>query len=199
MKEFFRKKIVTLKRSPHLVALLLVLFCCVFYTCSLGGLADCVTLFSPKKVEPLGIDYPLYAQFPAMLLFVNTLLSILSFISYFSAHPRGKLNKFMASLTLLMMILMVVADLVFVLAQNYYISLGDVIITSEIAEQAVNSGKFLSIAHIVMVSVTFVVICVTPLFGKLLNKINTDVVDDYDTLMEQKSEEELMLELEDDK
>ncbi len=197
-KEFIRKKIVALKRSPNLIAMLLILVSCIFYTCSLGGIADSVVLFSSKKLVELGISYPFYAQLPSILLFVTTLFSILSFISYFSSYPRGKCNKFMLSLTLLMLALMFVCDLLFILAMNYYKSLGDVILSTELAEHAVASGLALTIVHMVLLVISALAACLTPVFGKLLGFINTDVVDEYDTLMEQKSEEELMLELEDE-
>ena len=279
MKEFFRKKLVGLKRSPQLIAILLTMVCCCIYTFALSSYSTASqALYQESVIEMINknfilfndlgltserVSFEVFALFrnPAIYMFIETLFSILLVISFLSVYKKGKRNNFMFSIVLIMIVVMIACNVLYYLSINYYTQNFDEILKSagydfnvskNSIEQMVSSGtvsvddfsyrelletvkesdfanktntelysimlgelKFAStynveltaarqsalqntLIHTIFLVITLVVILLTPVISKLLNKINTSVDDEYDRLMEQKSDEELMIELEDE-
>lgn len=193
MKEFFRKKIVGLKRSPQIIPLLFLVISCLVYTCSL-------TPLSSVTAKPYGgttnMDaIPAFLKLPGMYMFIVTLLSILICISFLSAFKGGKRNNFIISVVFVMLAIMVVCDILFISCMNYLIDNNIAFDSPEI--QIINSIS-ISRIHIVFLVIDAVMVTLVPVFKKLLSFINTEVEDEYDKLIEQETEEEKLLELQDE-
>ncbi len=220
MKEFFRKKIVGLKRSPQMISLILIMICCCIFTFSLSDYSSAsLGLYQDSFIEAInaalasqGITQtfavPGIYRNPAMYMFVQTLFSYLLVISFLSSYKGGKRNNFMWSISLAMVVIMIVCDIVYYLALNYYTNIDTVLIAMGWTKttQSFNidltaqrsKAMLMSIIHLVALVISLASILAIPLLKKLLAKIDTSVQDEYDDLMEQKSDEELMIELEDE-
>ncbi len=196
MKEFFRKKLVGLKRSPQLIAMLFILVCMVIYTFSIGTFAEATTTLFSDNDKTLLIESGIspILRNPAVFVFISTLLSVLLPISYLSVYKKGKRSNFMFSIVLVMVALLIVCDVLYLLAMNFFTGPDWFLNDFEIQ----NSSVTTTIIHLISLGVTLLAILTKPLYGALLNKIDTSVEDEYDKLMDQKSDEELLIDLEDE-
>ena len=202
MKEFFRKKIVGLKRNPQVIITIVILIACIVYTFSMSTFSQAtVGLYTEAYEQSVKDMYPEFTgvsfinRNPAMYSFLVTLFSILLPISFLTVYKKGKVNKFKLSIVFVIIALMIVCDILFISSMNFYTGpywgLEDI---DGYYASAIN----ITITHIVLMVITVVLIIAKPFYSALLNKINTTVDDEYDRLMDQKSEEELMLDLEDE-
>lgn len=203
MKEFFRKKIVGLKRSPQIIPLLFILIACCIYTFSLTVYSGAsIGLYNPAYLTQIRTDTGIdeFEVFflnrnPAIYVFINTLCSILLPISFLSVYKKNKTNWFMYSIAIFMIVLMIVCNIFYISALNFY--MGDIWgQKDESGMMGVSISR--SIIHIVSLVISLVAILTKPLYSALFNKINTSVDDEYDRLMEQESEEDLLLDLDKD-
>lgn len=78
IKEFFRKKVVYLKRNPKIIPLLILLFAFVYYSLNLASISE-TTLQIQRKGGNMGLTA-----------FAIMLLSILSVVCLMNAFPRRK-------------------------------------------------------------------------------------------------------------
>ncbi len=277
MKEFFRKKLVGLKRSPQIIAILLTVVCCFIYTFALSSYSTAAqALYQDSIIDIINKNFVLFNDLgrtselvvfevfalyrnPAIYMFIQTLLSILLVVSFLSVYKKGKRSNFMFSIVLVMMAVMILCNVLYYLSIQYYtdginqaladsgydftlnkatleqmVANGEISVndfsyrellnsstkfdeltneqmfaqllqevkladnfTVELTEARISSLQN-TLIHTIFLVVTLVVILLTPVISMLLNKINTSVDDEYDRLMEQKSDEELMIELEDE-
>lgn len=217
MKEFFRKKIVGLKRSPQLIPMLFIIISCVIYTFSLTIFSNASIglyeqgffeqLISELKASGAEIAFPIienaagnYVIFPlyrnpAIYVFIVTLFSILLPISFLSVYKKNKVNWFMLSIAIAMIVVMIACDVLYICSLKFY--MGDVygqIDTDGVLQLTITR----SIVHLVSLAISLCAILTRPLYAALLNKIDTSVEDEYDKLMDRKSDDELMLDLDDE-
>ena len=166
IKEWFRKFTVKLKHRPMNIAFFVMIVSTVLYLCSLGN-------YSQSAIRYVSVDWLGFS------IFVNTLFCILSLLLFMNSFPkRSKKPKVvMLILFFLFVAAMITFDVLFyVRAGNAYnadlSNPGMADIMTEIKEfmiPALNSA----IAHIVLVGLGAILTATYPLYGKLLNMINT--------------------------
>lgn len=170
IKEWFRKFTVKLKHRPMNIAFFVMIVSTVLYLCSLGKYSQAV-LLSYNGVEWLGFS-----------IFVNTLFCILSLLLFMNSFPkRSKKPK----------VVMLVLFFVFVAAMItfdvlFYVRAGSMfnadLAKPELADKVEAAKEYMipalntTIAHIVLVGLGAILTATYPLYGKLLNMINTKKV-----------------------
>lgn len=166
VKEWFRKFTVKLKRRPMNIAFFVLIVSAVLYLCSLGNLSQTAL---NVHVEWIGLSE-----------FVNTLFCILSLLLFLNAFPKRSKKPKIVMLVLLFVFIaaMIAFDLIFYIrvgaAYHKNIDSGDLT-----GQGRIDMEKYLlpalnsTIAHIVLVGVAALLTATYPLYGRLLNKINT--------------------------
>ena len=198
MKEFFRKKLVGLKRNPQVIALLFLIIACAIFTFNLGAHSNTsVSNYSEtfttewaktEQGQQMGGVVPALYRIPGLYVFVLTLFSILSVISYLSVYKRGKLSVAMLVVTFAMLVVMCVCDFMYVQAISFYAGSYGSKKLADVQPSIINAY-----IHMVANIVAMIFMAAVPLMRKLLNLIDTSVEDEYDKLLEAKTEEELLL------
>lgn len=162
-KEFVRKFFVTLKRNPHNIALVLMLFTFVFYSLNL-------TVVSNTTAR---VQMPNMGQCE----FVTMLFGILAFVSFLRAFPRREKSKLsMIVLTMLLLGASIFTDLVYVLRIKQAMTRVDpqpIVVTEE--TQYITQANNLISVHIVLLVVCIALIVLLPVYSKLIRKINTSI------------------------
>lgn len=170
VKEWFRKKIVGLKRSPQNVALLFLAVTTVYFMLALYRISMAIDKVAGQK----GIETTI-----GICIFVTTLLSLLVLVSFLNAFPkRKKPNIFFIVLVFLMIGAMVACDIVYYVQMNDIMSLPDYQSTKkEVVEiiSLITTGQTYIIVHVVLLGISAAVFALLPLYSKLINKINTKV------------------------
>nr|MCR5742090.1 hypothetical protein [Gammaproteobacteria bacterium] len=114
------------------------------------------------------------------ILFVTTLFSMLSVISYLGAFPRHKpVKKFAIILAVAMLVASIGLDVVF----HYFVRYATMVKEDAIAPTA-DTIKAMSvcITHIVFLAITVILTVTMPLYKKLIQKIDTSVQTDEITI-----------------
>ncbi len=168
VKEFLRKTMVTLKRRPHLIALVMSLVSFIVYSFNLTDVSN--TTFK------LGQDYMGLCQFAVML------FSALSLVCLLGAFPRRQRPK------VLMIVLYFLMSAVIIFCDVVYYN----VIQSQIAgpnppftlkpdgsENYVLRAESLMITHIVLVGISVLLTATVKLYGKLFQLVNTNVELEY--------------------
>lgn len=157
LKEFFRKRIVALKRKPQMIPLVVLGIAFVLYSFNLTNISDTTARINFKG---MGLSE-----------FCTMLFSLLSFVCFLNAYPhRKKTNIPMLVLMFLMLGILVFCD-VFYMGQ----------IARSLAENEANrSLEFIARAdsmlhrHVLIVIVGAVLTLLVPFIRKALMKINTN-------------------------
>lgn len=168
VKEFLRKTMVTLKRRPHLIALVMSLVSFIVYSFNLTDVSN--TTFK------LGQDYMGLCQFAVML------FSALSLVCLLGAFPRRQRPK------VLMIVLYFLMSAVIIFCDVVYYN----VIQSQIAgpnppftlkpdgsENYVLRAESLMITHIVLVGISVLLTATVKFYGKLFQLVNTNVELEY--------------------
>ncbi len=198
MKEFFRKKLVSLKRSPQIIPLIILVIACAIFTFnlnvhSLAATGNYTTTaynnwVNTQQGQEMGGVVPAMYRIPGIYVFVITLFSILSVISYLSVYKKGKLNVFMLVIVYVMLGAMLVCDVLYMEAIKFYTGPFNTKTMESVADSLTNVT-----IHLVANIVSIIFVSILPLIRKLLNLIDTSVEDEYDKLIESKTEEELLI------
>ncbi len=157
LKEFFRKRIVALKRKPQMIPMVVLGIAFVLYSFNLTNISDTTARINFKGM--------------GLTEFCTMLFSLLSFVCFLNAYPhRKKTNIPMLTLMFVMLGILVFCDV-------YY--LGQ--IARSLSENEANrSLQFIANAesmlqvHVVIVIVGAVLTLLVPVIRKLLLKINTN-------------------------
>lgn len=174
VKEWFRKFTVKLKRRPMNVAFFVLIVSAVLYLCSLGSISQTAL---NVHVNWIGLSE-----------FVNTLFCILSLLLFMNSFPKRSKKPKIVMLVLLFVFIaaMITFDVIF------YVRVSEAFNNSILeAEKKAELGKYINpalnatIAHIVLVGLAAVLTATYPLYGKLLNKINTRKVVESSELKEE--------------
>ena len=178
VKEWFRKFTVKLKRRPMNVAFFVLIISAVVYLCSLGDLSQ----------TALNI----YVHWLGLSVFVNTLFCILSLLLFMNSFPKRSKKPKIVMLVLLFLFIaaMIAFDLVFYINIDnaYATDLNSGVMTPEIQarlDKYVQPALRSTIAHIVLVGLAAILTATYPLYGKLINKINTRKVIESTELKEE--------------
>ncbi|MGN0387047.1 MAG: hypothetical protein ACI4EX_14335 [Lachnospiraceae bacterium] len=169
MKEFFRKMMVSLKRRPQNIPFFASIVAFVYYSFNLTQISNTTAKIQGANMGLCG--------------FVTMLLSMLIFVCFINAFPkRKKPNVFMLIVMYIMFALIIVSDLNYryritvamkkpdfagVMAANPYIAKALTIVT----------------VHVILVVIVAVLVALLPVYGKLMQKIKTNIdVEDNGTL-----------------
>lgn len=158
-KEWGRKQIVNLKRAPQRIPLLMLVITTALWL---------IWLFTFSEA----VYYTSAVNWTGLMVFCNTLLSILILALFLSAFPkRKKANKVFVAMLFVFMALIICCDVVYYILESKYLA--------EQAQSFVDTYKFLNsslnlaIVHVVLVAICAVLLATLPLYSKLINKINT--------------------------
>lgn len=164
IKEWFRKKIVALKRKTNVIPLLLFLITSIIYLFSLAS-------FSRTGMVRFGNGDML--GFPV---FVNCLLSILIIVLHLNAFPKRKKKVNLPNYILVY----VFAAIMLAMDILYYIKVGAIVAkngqTFAETDGFVRTAATVSIVHIVFLGISVIALATLPLYSKLIMKINTSKV-----------------------
>jgi phosphoglycerol transferase MdoB-like AlkP superfamily enzyme len=163
IKEWFRKKLVTLKRRPFFIPLLMIIISCLVLNLSLTSYSNTVAQIN---LPGMGLT-----------LFVLTLCSYLSVISFATAFPNRKKPKIASVVLVCLMILISIGCQ---LLLQYFIYYGTVLVENMYILKAKNN----SLTHIICNGVSLLLVVTMPLYSKLLKKINTRVKTDDEIFIE---------------
>ena len=198
VKEFFRKRIVGLKRNTQIIPLIFLIVSCCIFTFALGthSVAANGNNYSVQMennyVANGGQPVSFLTRSVGLYVFIITLFSVLSVISYLSVYKKGKLNIPMLVVVYFMLAAMIVCNLLYVDALKFYMyDFGSREPTDEHMLGAIAN----STAHVVSLIVSVAFVSILPLIRWLLNKIDTSVDDEYDKLIDSESDEEMMIEI----
>lgn len=162
IKEFFRKKMVYLKRNPSVIPLLMLLASFLVYSMNL-------TLFSDTTARVGGSNMGL-AQFVIML------LGALSMVCMMNAFPRRKKPN------ILMLVVLFVMLAIIVFADYHYRS--QIILRVNSAQNPLSwEGEYvyihqaydLLLTHMIMIIVSAALVALLPVYSKLLRKVKTSI------------------------
>ena len=164
LKEWCRKKIVSLKRAPQNIALLVLLATTVYFMLVLFPIGQAVkSAASDPNTPAIGIT-----------MFVTTLLSLLVLVSALNSFPkRKKPNIVFIVMVFVMIAVMIVCDIV------YYIQMSNCLKgisnPSNSMYKLVSAPQGYVLGHIIMCGISAVVFALIPVYGKLIKKIDTSV------------------------
>lgn len=172
IKEWFRKKIVNLKRAPQNITFVFLVITSFLYL---------IWLFTFSKA----IYITQAATWTGIAVFVNTLLSILVLALFLNAFPkRKKANKVFIGILFGFMALIVLFDVLFYVQEsNYIYAQGNYESFIEAYPYLLTSLN-LTIVHMVLISVCALLLATLPLYKKLILKINTRKVVESNELKE---------------
>ena len=162
LKEYFRKLLVSLKRSPQTIALIALAAAFLVYSLNLSAISN-----TTAKINTANMGQ---CEFAGML------FSILAFVCILRAFPkRQKASKPMLAVFFLMMGILIFADAV------YYTRINEALTRTENTIVIDSTNGYISVAqntvliHIILIIVCVVLVATLPLYGKLLRKINTSI------------------------
>ncbi len=154
IKEFFRKRIVHLKRKSQLIPLVFVVVSCMVYTFKLSNYSNAAIYASDFWV--------------AILVFLTTLFSILAIFTYLGAFDRKKIKYPMVILAVILLAVIFIFDL------KCYGSISKKILEGSERAELIKAKSDL-VNHMIILAVTILLIVTRPLYHKLLMKINTSI------------------------
>ncbi|MCM1165261.1 MAG: hypothetical protein NC299_06195 [Lachnospiraceae bacterium] len=163
IKEFFRKIIVSLKRSPQNIAMLVLAAAFIVYSLNLTSIAN-----TTAKVNLANMGQ---CEFAAML------FSILAFVCFLRAFPkRQKPSYVMIALVFVMMALLVFVDIVYYTRIIEAVTRTDpqpIAITADTAYIAI--AQNVVVVHIILIAAAAVLLAALPVYSKMIRKINTSI------------------------
>ncbi|MBQ4074258.1 MAG: hypothetical protein IJD39_03560 [Clostridia bacterium] len=161
-KEFIRKTIVSLKRKPQMIPMLVLAAAFLYYSLNLTQISN-----TTAKIQLGGMG---------LTGFCTMLFSMLSFVCFLNAYPhRKKTNIPMLALAFLMMGILIFCD-------TFYAA--RIIEATTRADHPISMADFAYIGnahhmlmvHRIIVAVGVVLTALVPVLRKLLRKINTSLI-----------------------
>lgn len=162
MNEFFRKKIVSLKRKPQTIPLVVLAIAFLVYSLNL-------TQVSNTTAKIYGAGMGLFG-------FGTMLFSMLSFVCFLNAYPHRKpTNIFMLVLMFAMLVLIVVCDIFYMyrISQAVNRAVDPIAITS--ATIYIQKAYNMLMVHVIIVIIGAVLTLLVPVLRTLLRKIDTSL------------------------
>ena len=163
-KEGFRKFIVKLKRRPMNIAFFVLIVSTIVYLCLLGNLSQ------------LGLSSRYSQKMEGICIFINTLFSILVLLLFMNSFPKREKKPKIVILVLTFAFMAVLIGLDIYL----YIDWTGIYATdpgNEVYFELLNKFYFTAVngalAHMIIVGIAAILTATYPLYGKLINKINT--------------------------
>ncbi|MBE5793940.1 MAG: hypothetical protein E7323_04585 [Clostridiales bacterium] len=162
LKEMLRKTIVSLKRKPQTIPMLVLAAAFLYYSLNLTHVSD-----TTAKIQSQGMG---------LSGFCTMLFSMLSFVCFLNAYPHRKKTN----IPMLVLMLLMVAGLIF--CDTYYmgcisraITRPDHPIAIEAATQYIQQAYDMLGVHRIILIVGFVLTLLVPVLRNLLRKIDTSL------------------------
>ncbi len=162
IKETFRKAIVSLKRNPSVIPLLMLFLAFLYYSLNLTNMSN-----TTAKIQGAGMGL---SQFCIML------FSLLSLVCMLNAFPRRqKPNYLMIGVMFVMFAVIIYCDIHYTGAVMAALNRpqNPIVLSSETLYIA-NAYNMLN-THVVMMGISAALVVLLPVYSKLLKKINTSV------------------------
>lgn len=162
IKEFFRKKVVYLKRNPKIIPMTVLLVAFVYYSLNLAAISE-TTLQIQLRIDGK-------SQYMGLSAFAIMLLSVLSVVCLMNAFPRRKkVNIPMLVIGVAMIGIVLFCDIHYNDCVSYWWAHGDRRFDYvQKAYNAINVHMYITIAGLVTLALM-------PVYTRLLKKINTSV------------------------
>ena len=162
IKESVRKVLVSLKRNPSVIPLVMALVSFIFYSFNLTSMSN-----STAKIQGVGMGL---SQFCIML------FSLLSLVCLLNAFPRRKkANVPMLVIMFVMFAIIIYCDLHYSNAIIAALNRAESpIVLNETTAYIAEAYNMLS-THVVLIGITAALVVLLPVYSKLLRKINTSV------------------------
>lgn len=161
-KDFIRKQLVTLKKNPQFIPLVMLLASFVLYSFNLTNMSD-----TTAKIQGSGMGL---CQFCMML------FSLLSMVCMLNAFPkRKKPNYPMIVLMFLMFAIIIYCDIHYSNAIMAALTRAESPIVLDVNTIYIANAYNMLGTFIVMIAVTAVLVVTLPIYSKWLKKINTSV------------------------
>ena len=167
MKEFFRKKMVALKRKPQTIAFIVLVVSFLIYSLNLRNISDTTAQINTTGMGLTG--------------FATMLFSMLSLLTFLNSFPHRK------RVNVPMLVLFFIMQGIIIFCDNYYLSkinwrmhieaeAGYDALVSWLAKNAyVYKAYNMLNTHMVFVIVTIALVVLLPLYSKLLRKVKTSI------------------------
>lgn len=160
IKEFFRKIVVSLKRRPNNIVMIVLAISFLYYALNLTNISK--TTFA-CSLTPMGL-----------MSFITFLFSILSFVCWLNAFPRREKPKAVFLIVFVVLLVSVMlSDIVYIAKILERLSSETEINVDYVV--AVNNTRTILIVHIISTVVVLALAALLPLYSKLLRKINTSI------------------------
>ncbi len=162
VKEFFRKKIVTLKRKPQMIPLLVLAAGFLVYSLNLTHVSD-----TTAKIQLAGMGLSGFA---------TMLFSMLSFVCFLNAYPhRKKTNIPMLVLMFAMLAVLIVCDTFYMGQITKAITRPDHPIVVDAATAYITKAYDMLGVHRIIIAVGAALTLLVPVLRRLLKKIDTSL------------------------
>ncbi len=162
VREFFRKKIVSLKRNPSMIPMAMLLIAFLVFSMNLTVMSN-----TTAKIQGSGMGL---AQFGIML------MSLLSMVCLLNAFPRRKkANVPMIVLMFIMFAIIIFCDIHYTNAIYAAVSRPENPIVIDANTIYISNAYSLLQIHMVLIGITAALVALLPVYSKLLKKIKTSV------------------------
>ncbi len=162
VKEFFRKKLVSLKRNPQIIPMLVLVAAFLVFSLNLTHVSD-----TTAKINRTGMGL---CQFAIML------LTMLSMVCLLNAFPRRK--KPNIAMIILMFVMFAVVIFCAINYRNQIVlatMTGDNPLKLDSTNLYIPAAYNMLMTYIILIGVSAGLVATLPLYGKLLKRINTSV------------------------
>ncbi len=164
IKEFFRKKLVTLKRNPQMIPLIMLLVAFLVYSLSLTNMSN-----TTAKINRTGMGL---CQFGIML------MSMLSMVCMLNAFPKRK--KANIPMIVLMMGMFTLMILCAILYRGHIVAAvfppdGMNAIVIDVNTLYIKKAYDMLMTFMILIGVTAALVVLLPVYSRLLKKINTNI------------------------
>lgn len=162
VKEFFRRKIVSLKRKPQTIPMIVLAIGFLYYSLNLTHVSD-----ATAKIQLTGMG---------LSGFCTMLFSMLSFVCFLNAYPhRKKTNIPMLVLMFLMLAILIVCDTFYMGQITKAITRADHPIVVDANTAYITKAYDMLGVHRIIIAVGAVLTLLVPVLRKLLKKIDTSL------------------------
>ena len=160
--EWLRKKIVYVKRNPSIIPLIFMVISCLVFNLNLEDYSRTTLAL---LMDTMGLT-----------LFVISLFSYLSIVTYLSAYPKRQKPSY---LKIILSILMIAGSIALELYYYHLIILkteiGPAIIQITPDKMFITEAKKFVIIHCVFLSITLLLMLTLPIYSRWIRKINTSI------------------------
>ena len=162
VKEFFRRKIVSLKRKPQMIPMIVLAIGFLYYSLNLTHVSD-----TTAKIQLTGMG---------LSGFCTMLFSMLSFVCFLNSYPhRKKTNIPMLVLMFLMLAILIVCDTFYMGQITKAITRADHPIVVDANTAYITKAYDMLGVHRIIIAVGAVLTLLVPVLRKLLKKIDTSL------------------------